>query len=68
MGLKMILKITVSTKGQIVIPIKKKLSDFFGIGSQKYHFTSPIEVDQAIAEAVVENNPSMKTFLRATLP
>ena len=41
-------------------PIKKKLSDFFGMGSQKHRLTSPIDIDRTIAEAVVENNPDGK--------
>jgi hypothetical protein len=45
---------------KLIRPIKKKLSDFFGMGSQKHNLTSPIDIDQAIAEAIAGNNPSRK--------
>ncbi|MEI8295456.1 MAG: AbrB/MazE/SpoVT family DNA-binding domain-containing protein [Alphaproteobacteria bacterium] len=36
--------------------VKKSLSDFFGMGARKRFKDTPIDVDEAIAEAVLENN------------
>ncbi|MCE3230235.1 MAG: hypothetical protein K0R76_799 [Alphaproteobacteria bacterium] len=45
-------------------PIKKNLSDFFGMGArkaQKYRKKeAPVDIDEAITEAVSENNPVRK--------
>lgn len=41
-------------------PVKKKLSDFFGMGARSVETDTvniPVDVDEAIAEAVLENNP-----------
>jgi AbrB family looped-hinge helix DNA binding protein len=41
-------------------PVKKKLSAFFGMGARKHFKTAPIDVDEAIAEAVSDNNRTNK--------
>lgn len=37
-------------------PVKKSLSAFFGMGAKKHFRGAPVDVDEAIAEAVSDNN------------
>jgi len=37
-------------------PVKKSLSVFFGMGAKKHFKGAPVDVDEAVAEAVSDNN------------
>lgn len=37
-------------------PVKRHLEDFFGMGAQKMKNCHPVDVDEAIAEAILDND------------
>ena len=42
--------------------VKKNLADFFGMGAKRYRDLkmTPVDVDEAIAEAIIDNNKHLQ--------
>lgn len=59
MGLHYGSEIILHMRGDSVLefkPVKKSLSAFFGMGAKKRFKDAPVDVEEAIAEAVSDNN------------